>query len=50
MLELKNISYSAEGKQGILKNISLTIEDKKFVVITGSSHNFKGRCALAATN
>ena len=27
MLELKNISYSAEGKEGILKNINLTIED-----------------------
>ena len=33
MLELKNISYSAEGKEGILKNISLVIEeDRKSVV------------------
>lgn len=45
MLELKNISYSAEGKQGILKNISLTIEDKKFVVITGP--NGGGKSTLA---
>ena len=33
MLELKNICFSAEGKQ-ILKNISLVIEDAKFIVIT----------------
>ncbi len=45
MLELKNISYSAEGKQGILKNITLTIEDKKFVVITGP--NGGGKSTLA---
>ena len=34
MLELKNISFSADGKQ-ILKNINLVIDDAKFVVITG---------------
>lgn len=45
MLELKNISYSAEGKEGILKNISLTIEDHKFVVITGP--NGGGKSTLA---
>lgn len=45
MLELKNISYSAEGKEGILKNISLTIEDNKFVVITGP--NGGGKSTLA---
>ena len=33
MLELKNICFSAEGKQ-ILKDISLVIEDAKFIVIT----------------
>ncbi len=45
MLELKNISYSAEGKEGILKNINLTIEDNKFVVITGP--NGGGKSTLA---
>jgi len=34
MLELKNISFSADGKQ-ILKNINLVIDDAKLVVITG---------------
>lgn len=45
MLELKNISYSAEGKEGILKNISLNIEDNQFVVITGP--NGGGKSTLA---
>ena len=45
MLELKNKSYSAEGKEGILKNISLTIEDNQFVVITGP--NGGGKSTLA---
>ena len=38
MLELKNISFGvseSQGKKEILKGISLTIEDDKFVVITG---------------
>ena len=34
MLELKNICYSADEKN-IINDISLTIEDSKFVVITG---------------
>ena len=45
MLELKNISYSAEGKEGILKNISLSIADNEFVVITGP--NGGGKSTLA---
>lgn len=44
MLELKNICYSAEGKQ-ILKNINLTVEDGKFLVITGP--NGSGKSTLA---
>lgn len=44
MLELKNICFSAEGKQ-ILKNISLVIEDAKFIVITGP--NGGGKSTLA---
>ena len=48
MLELKNISFSVEedGKQiDILKDINLTVEDKKFVVITGP--NGSGKSTLA---
>lgn len=45
MLELKNICYSAQGKDDILKDISLTIEDNKFVVITGP--NGGGKSTLA---
>ena len=44
MLELKNISFSADGKQ-ILKNINLLIDDAKFVVITGP--NGGGKSTLA---
>lgn len=44
MLELKNISFSADGKQ-ILKNINLVINDAKFVVITGP--NGGGKSTLA---
>ena len=45
MLELKNISFSVEGEKDILKNINLTIEDGKFVVITGP--NGGGKSTLA---
>ena len=47
MLELKNISFSAENEDGqkqILKNISLKIDDG-FVVITGP--NGGGKSTLA---
>ena len=47
MLELKNISFSAEtdnGRKDILKNISLTIDDR-FVAITGP--NGGGKSTLA---
>jgi len=44
MLELKNVSFSADGKE-ILKDISLVIEDEKFVVITGP--NGGGKSTLA---
>ena len=48
MLELKNISFSVstpEGKNDIIKDISLTIEDGKLVVLTGP--NGGGKTTLA---
>jgi len=48
MLELKNISFHAEtdGKEvGILRDISLNVEDNKFIVITGP--NGGGKSTLA---
>lgn len=45
MLELKNISYIVEGEKEILKDISLTVEDGRFVVITGP--NGGGKSTLA---
>ncbi|MDO4530381.1 MAG: ATP-binding cassette domain-containing protein [Bacillota bacterium] len=44
MLELKNICFSAEGKQ-ILNNVNLSIDDRKFIVITGP--NGSGKSTLA---
>lgn len=44
MLELKNICFSADGNE-ILKNINLTIDNEKFVVITGP--NGGGKSTLA---
>ena len=48
MLELKNLSFSVEsdgGQKEILHNLSLTIPDGKFVVITGP--NGSGKSTLA---
>ena len=48
MLELKNISFSVQedGKRiDILRDVSLTVEDKKFIVITGP--NGSGKSTLA---
>ena len=48
MLEIKNLSYRVESEEGtldILRDISLTIEDNKFVVITGP--NGGGKTTLA---
>ncbi len=50
MLELKNLSFSVNGEKGpvdILKDVSLTVEDGKFVVITGP--NGGGKTSLAKT-
>ena len=48
MLELQNICFSVDndtGKSEILKDISLTVEDRKFIVITGP--NGGGKTTLA---
>lgn len=48
MLELKNVSFEVpEGnsEKGILKNVSITIDDKKFLAITGP--NGGGKSTLA---
>ena len=50
MLELKDLCLSADaedGKKEILKHISLTVEDKSFIVITGP--NGGGKTTLAKT-
>ena len=48
MLELKNISFDVpqgDGEKGILKNVSVKIDDKKFFAITGP--NGGGKSTLA---
>ena len=48
MLELKNVSFNVaddKGQKEIIKNLSLTIDDHKFVVITGP--NGGGKSTLA---
>ena len=48
MLEMKNLSYRVQGENGpvdILNQIDLTVEDKKFIVITGP--NGGGKTSLA---
>ena len=45
MLELKNISYTVDDVKGIIKDLSLTIDDNKFIVITGP--NGGGKSTLA---
>ena len=49
MLELKNIHYSVdapEGRTEILRDISLTIPDKKLIVLTGPNGGGKTTLAL----
>ena len=48
MLELKNISFNVsdeKGEKDIIKDVSLTLEDGKFLVITGP--NGGGKSTLA---
>ncbi|MBO5229070.1 MAG: ATP-binding cassette domain-containing protein, partial [Lachnospiraceae bacterium] len=49
MLELRNVSFGVEDQKGahkeILKNINLTIDDRKFIALTGP--NGGGKSTLA---
>ena len=48
MLEIKHLSFTVEdekGVNGILKDVNLTVEDNKFVVVTGP--NGGGKTTLA---
>lgn len=48
MLELKNVSYDvedSEGRVGILKDVSFTVEDDRFVVVTGPNGGGKSTIA-----
>lgn len=45
MLELKNICFSVEDNKEILKDINLTIDDSKFIAVTGP--NGGGKSTLA---
>ena len=48
MLEIKNLAYRVQGENGpvdILKDVTLNVEDKKFIVITGP--NGGGKTSLA---
>ena len=53
MLTLENISFDVKDEKGekdIIKNLSLTIDDNKFVVITGPNGGGKSTLAFKDTN
>lgn len=49
MIELINVSYMTEDKIEILHNVNLTIDDSKFVVITGPNGGGKSTLAKVIT-
>ena len=49
MLELKNISFTVEEDKEILKDVNLTIDDSKFVAITGPNGGGKSTLAKIIT-
>ena len=57
MLELRNISFQVPDEKaknakeiGILDNVSMTLEDNKFVVITGPNGGASGRRHLTSAS
>lgn len=49
MLELKNICFTAEDDKEILKDVNLTIDDSKFIAITGPNGGGKSTLAKIIT-
>ena len=49
MIKLINVSYMTEDKVEILHNVNLTIDDSKFVVITGPNGGGKSTLAKVIT-
>ncbi|KJZ92337.1 Iron-sulfur cluster assembly ATPase protein SufC [Clostridium sp. IBUN22A] len=49
MLELKNICFTVEDDKEILKDVNLTIDDSKFIVITGPNGGGKSTLAKIIT-
>ncbi len=45
MLELRDVSYTVDDGKGIIKNLNVTLDDGKFIVITGP--NGGGKSTLA---
>ena len=48
MLQVKNVSFAADGKQ-IIRNISFTLDDGKFLIITGPNGGGKSTLARLIT-
>ena len=49
MLELKNICFTVEDDKEILKDVNLTIDDSKFIAITGPNGGGKSTLAKIIT-
>ena len=44
-LEIKDVSYSFDGKQNILENMNFHVDDGEFVTILGPSAAVKVHCS-----